>query len=217
MKPRSLDVTAYPNWLQRINLNTGTVVNAIRSYRLTFLPHKSQVVEWQLRLPAFVPPFWCTVIESQRVPQQAEYWERYLAENATYFGRERFSSAVTQAIRARLYRTYPSLVRDLHFALLLREIATRSTIIYNPQLDMDEGIDLLVCWQDTNFAINLFTETKRAQYGRRKKAQRHRQYANVIPLELPVSLQNRTPCGDFFLYGERERDALIGRMRSHIK
>ena len=107
-------------------------------------------------------------------------------------------------LKARLYRTYPSLIRDLHFSKLLSERANNYKIIYNTNLDIKEGIDLLVIVNKINIAVNLYTKTRRAFVGRNKKENRHTIYDNITYIELPVEFNGSIKIGDFFLYGERE-------------
>ena len=77
---------------------------------------------------------------------------------------------IVRGIKARLFRSYPSLVRDLHFCLFLKERAKNDArVIYNIQIDTEIGIDILVEQGSTIYAINLFTPTARAMVGREKR------------------------------------------------
>ena len=70
-------------------------------------------------------------------------------------------------IKKRAYRTYPSLVRDIHYATFLKSI--NMNVIYSGALDRDEGIDLLLEVDRNLFALNLFTNTEKAKYWREKR------------------------------------------------
>ena len=163
--------------------------------------------------PPFVYSF-CNVLHP--FPTQAIFWQRYLDDNAHFFEQKQFPPAILQALQARLYRAYPSLVRDWHFALLVREQATTAEVLYNPQLDYEEGIDLLLQWQECLFGIHLYTDTWRAHRGRQRKQTRHTPFDNVHAVELPVNFRGSQPCGDFFLYGQRELRQLQASLRQVI-
>ena len=69
-------------------------------------------------------------------------------------------------IRARAFRTYPSLVRDVYFNKYIEErLGMKCRIIYNTRLDIEEGIDLMIVSQKNNYGISFFTDTNRAFTG----------------------------------------------------
>jgi hypothetical protein len=76
-------------------------------------------------------------------------------------------------------------------------------------LDIKDGIDLLVIKDNKINAINLFTDTRRAYKGRSKKVFRHKNYENVNYLELPVQFMGSNKVGEFFLYGNRELQQIL--------
>jgi hypothetical protein len=123
-----------------------------------------------------------------------------------------------EGLQARVYRTYPSLIRDLHFCLFMKEKAllrSNAIVIYNIDLDIEEGIDILLEFKDKLYGINLYTNTSRAIHARTLKSKRHNPFQNVNYVELPVPFKGSKEVGQFFLYGERELNGLRNLIRKN--
>jgi hypothetical protein len=111
--------------------------------------------------------------------------------------------------------TYPSLLRDLYFAYLLldynRRTQTFDSVVYDPDLDMNQGVDALVVDDGVEYHINLYVDTNKSQaYLRQKKDHRHPdKTADTVEVYLPIDpddpavdtiqLANGT---DFWVYTE---------------
>jgi len=203
-----INLTDYPNILSRISLSPLDIENQIEKYPLEFSQIRRQDVEWQIKFPPFLPSFYDWVIKKHHVPKQIEFWENYLRKNEGWFNKLNFNDHQKEGLKARLYRTYPSLVRDLHFSIVLKNYHGVDKVIYNPKLDIEEGIDIIITHNNAHFAINLYVKTRRAFKGRRKKEFRHRKWSNLIYIELPVDFKNSKRCGEFFLYGKNEIEIL---------
>lgn len=205
---RELNIYLYPNLLPGINLTATEVERQIAQYKLTFSPLRNPVVEWASEFPMFLPSFYRYVIAHQSVPSQEDFWNLYLTDNSMWFQGEHPSDEVMLSLKARAFRAYPSFVRDLHFCLMLRASAKYADVIYNTDLDIINGIDVLLSYAGKLYAINLFTETENAQIGRTKKQFRHTPFDNIVYIELPVSFKGSKACGNFYLYSEREMEVL---------
>lgn len=205
----------YDDLSNQINLSSNEIFNIIQRYQLNFIQVRDKTVEWGMRLPMFVPSFYDFILTHSNIPTQLEYFENYLSLNSDFFKNNNYNEEILNAIKARLFRTYPSLVRDIHFAKYLSEHFTNSTIIYNQKLDIEEGIDLMVINNNKNYAINLFTETTRAYQGRQKKTFRHTDFSNVTYIEVPVDFKGSVECGNFFLYGEREKEQILIELKKN--
>jgi hypothetical protein len=107
-------------------------------------------------------------------------------------------------IRARSFRAYTSLVRDVHFGTLIREDSYFDGVFYNEILDTEYGIDLVVLKNQKLVGINLFTNTKNSIIAREKKQYRPKKPTDIICYEIPIEFKGSKECGDFFLYSERE-------------
>jgi hypothetical protein len=201
---KNLDINYYPSLLDHLNISSNDVRNIIKDYNLFFPQVRNENVEWRIAFPIFLTPFYKFVYLNNNVLNQNDFYEYYLSENKKYFDENIFEAEILEGLRARIFRTYPSLVRDLHFSLFVSENIKEALIVYNRKLDVEEGIDLLIKLKDKLYAINLFTDTTRAHFGREKKLLRHTPFNNVQYVELPVNFKGSVKCGDFFLYGETE-------------
>jgi hypothetical protein len=200
----NLDISKYSNHLEHFKISSKDIENEILSFKLTFLKTRNQKAEWGIRFPTFLDSFYKYIYNNKKLPSQDDFLNYYLANNKKWFIENSLTNDVMLGLKARIYRTYPSLIRDLHFSKLLSETTENYEIIYNTNLDVKEGIDLLVIANKINIAVNLYTKTKRAFVGRSKKENRHNLYVNITYIELPVEFNGSVKIGDFFLYGNRE-------------
>jgi hypothetical protein len=198
------------NELNNYNIEYLDIEKQIKSYSLKFIQIRNKQVEWGMKFPMFVPAFYLSMKDNNIViPSQNSFWLYYLNLNKNWFNSRDLSAQVLNGLKARVYRTYPSLIRDLHFAKYLQNKISDSEIIYDMDLDIKDGIDLLVIKDNKINAINLFTDTRRAYKGRSKKVFRHKNYENVNYLELPVQFMGSNKVGEFFLYGNRELQQIL--------
>lgn len=209
-----LNIEEYENIFDYINFNVELIENQVRDYELIFSNIKNDSVEWKMKFPMFLNSFYKKIYKSGLVPEQSEFWEDYLKDNLEFFKKNKYSDDIMNALKARAYRSYPSLVRDLHFMHYVNENLTDSKVIYNRKLDINEGIDLLIIKNDLNYAINLFTATSRSFQGREKKEKRHKVYNNINYINLPVNFKGSYTCGKFFLYKEEEFGKLLNEIEN---
>lgn len=202
-----LDLANYPNLFDSIHLTSEEIENQIRDYPLQFSQVRNKKVEWEMQFPMFLNPFYKFIFLHKRIPQQNEFWEYYISENQVFFANIH-DAEIMEGLKARAYRTYPSLVRDIHFSFFVKAKFQEASILYNRKLDIEEGIDLLITYNHKFWGINLYTDTARAYQGREKKVFRHSKFDNVEYVELPVEFKGSVKCGDFFLYGDKELDQI---------
>jgi hypothetical protein len=204
------DVT---NILDQFPVTSDDIEKQISGYSLEFSQTRNQRVEWGMAFPMFVPPFYQFIRENNgTIPTQEEYWLFYLEENEDWFNENELTAELLEGLKARVYRSYPSYVRDIHFAKYLQDNATDIEVMYDIQLDIEEGIDLLIVKKGIPYAVNLYTDTQRANSARKKKTFRHKNYTNVVYVELPIELDDNHKHGKFFLYGKRELDDLLTKL-----
>lgn len=201
---KSFVLDSYSNFLDYIHLSSHDVCGIIEGYNLSFPQVRNENVEWKILFPIFLMPFYKYVYEKNTVLNQVDFYNYYLYQNKKYFDDNNFESSILDGLKARVFRTYPSLVRDLHFSLFVKENIENAHIVYNRKLDVEEGIDLLIKYDEMYYGINLYTDTSRAHVGRDKKAKRHTHFENVTYVDLPVDFNGSLKCGRFFLYGEKE-------------
>lgn len=200
----SINVDDYKNLLEVVDFTSEDIIEQIKDYDLTFNRYKNPTVEWRMKLPLFIKPFYTFIVKYKRIPTQKEMYDGYLSMNKEFFEKGNFDRDITDGIQARVYRTYPSLVRDIYFNLYVYENLKDAKVLFNPKLDFGKGIDLLVVYNGVNYGINLYTDTKSAHKARDIKAGRHEKYDNIYNIELPVSFKTNKLVGKFYLYGESE-------------
>lgn len=200
----------YPNLLEFVNLTSEQIKEQIITFRLTFIQVRNKFVEWGVQLPMFVNAFYDYVIQYQAIPNQNDFWEHYRIFNAEYFNHVNFDDETMYGVKARCFRTYPSLVRDIFFNKYVSEqLQGKATVVYSIDLDVREGIDMMIVESNgENKAVNLYVNTQRALIGRQKKESRHISFDNVEYVEFPVDFKGSEKIGDFFMYGKQEYEKL---------
>lgn len=152
----------------------------------------------------FVDAFYDYIVKKQTIPNQKDSFDYYLWYNQDFFTKLNRPD-LESGIKARAFRAYPSLVRDIHFNKYIEEqLGTKCQIIYNTRLDIEEGIDLMIITKKNNYGVCFFTNTRRAYVGRKAKEHRHTPFDNVKYVEMPMEFKGSVEAGDFFLYGEKE-------------
>ena len=193
----------YQDLLDDIELSSGRILEIIEPFDLNFPQTRNQSVEWEIQFPMFVEVFYDCVIKNT-IPTQQIFFEYYLVFNKSFFDENKFDSTILDGLKARVYRTYPSLIRDLYFNKYVKENLPDMNVLYNITLDVAEGIDLMIEKNGFFCAVNLYTNTSRARYARSKKQNRHTPFNNVNYIEFPVNFKGSLNCGNFFLYGNTE-------------
>lgn len=210
----TLDLNKYLNELDKITLTYSEVEIQLEGIHLEFSDIKDPFVEYRLQIPMFVSAFYDFIFDYNKVPTQLEFWEHYQLYNKDFFDDRKFQPSTLEALKARAYRTYPSLIRDVHFNLLLKSRWPGNTVLYNRSLDIEEGIDILIKGNTDFYAVNLFTDTNLAKAAREKKANRHDSYSNLKYIDMPVNFRTSHKKGDFFLYGDVEYEQLKNKLIS---
>jgi len=196
------------NNLDKIKLTRCIIENQIKDYKLQFYREKDDMVEWQIKFPTFLIPFYAFIIKNQRIPSQFNFYSYYHEHNTNNKVIKELNENLRIPFKARLYRAYPSFVRDVHFAFYLKECKEFDNVIYNAKYDVEYGVDLIVEKNNKTYGLNLFTNTSRAIYARKKKVNRHEKVKDIIPIDVPIDF-NKNKLGDFFLYGEKELNKIL--------
>lgn len=206
----------YNNQLSQYHLTSTDIQRQVVSYPLTFLREWNSEVEYKISFPAFVIAFYDFIYKNKRVPSQQQFFDYYITFNHDYFTAAKFSQYIINCLKARVFRSYPTLVREFHFNKLLTEKAPEYKIVYNDYLDIKHDIDTLLIRDGQYWAACLYTKTKRALQARDLKETRHQRFSNVHYIEFPVNFDNKRKLGDFFLYGKQEMKILFDRINQGI-
>lgn len=107
-----------------------------------------------------------------------------------------------KAVIARILRTYPSLIRDFHFYLLLLEDGYFQDVIYSCRMDI-RGNDITVRYNNKEYVLSLYVDTGRSRYYKEIKNRfRHRYSDNEVCV--PLDFSNARKIGDFFVYNQKD-------------
>ena len=182
----------YKDILVHITLASDEIRRRISTYHLEFYNIYNHTVEWNMQLPMFARSFYGYVFKMNDIPTQQQFFEYYISVNSLHLDNNTMSG-----LKARAYRTYPSLVRDICFNKYVQEHISGFTALYSLELDINEGIDLMLSNGSNHYAVNLYIDTRRAYFGREKKQYRHTPFRNVHYIEFPVVFENSHKVGDF--------------------
>lgn len=201
------------NLFDEITLTSTAIEKQICNFSMKFEQVRNEKIEWQIKLPMFVIAFYNYIITKNSIPSQDDYLQFYVSENKEYLTNLNLTMEEKIGVRARVYRTYPSLIRDLHFGLYLKERNCFSSVFYNVILDIEYGIDLLIQKPNGVFiGLNLFTKTKAAEHARAVKEFRAKKAFDYTCYEIPIDFRGSKVCGNYFLYSEREIGTIVDKI-----
>lgn len=195
-------------------LSTKEIEEQIANYQLRFLQVRNERVEWALEFPMFVPTFLRMIDQNGIVPSQDEFVEKYFSDNAEKLAQKLKSPQLKTGLEARLRRTYPSLVRDLHFEALLREHDLK--VVYNSATDIQGGVDHTIEYKGTTFQLHCYTKTAAGQYSRQIKNRRHKFRGIHLDVQMDLGSDCAKEVGDFYLYSNRHVESVIAEMKSRL-
>jgi hypothetical protein len=114
------------------------------------------------------------------------------------------------SLKGRISRTYPSLIRDFHFYLLCSESEKFQKVEFSLRSDFFDGYDLKVTQNDKIFFVSLHIATKRGNYFKQRKYERHSYTDNEIVLRLDLNTMEKI--NDIFLTGNKTLNQLISEI-----
>lgn len=119
-------------------------------------------------------------------------------------------------VEGRIYRTYPSLIRDYHFFLSCKEMNEFDDVFYSFRRDQD-GVDTVIKYKGQEFAIALFVDTPRSRSYKKKKYNRH-ETLDIPEICITINpFDKSTYIGDYALYQKYHIDNMIKEMRSVLE
>lgn len=199
LKDLSLSLSQYEE--QMCQIEYDQFYDSYRAHRDEYGVEKTQ-------FPSIIFAFYNIVFSQNKIPHPADLLSEYYAINSdellidgdkvSYRG----TSFNKMDLDARILRTYPSLVRDHHFFLMLTSKGWFDRVIYSCRNDIS-GKDVVIQHKSKEYIVSLFIQTKRSTFFKRiKNAFRHVYHNKEIPL--PLDLDVAPKCGDFFVYGEND-------------
>lgn len=170
---------------------------------------KDDAVE-NAKLPPFIQAFYYLFFSYLRIPTETEFWETYLkwvglnSEGEIEFDNNKYKP---NDLKKRANRTYPSLIRDLHFLYLLDTSNKFDQVDYSMERDYYNGLDLKIVHKKKEIYISLFIDTTRGRYFKERKTERH-DYSKVYELEFNVHFDSLTKKGAIYLLNHSHIDLL---------
>lgn len=157
------------------------------------------------RFPPIVFAFYSIIFSAGKIPAPSELLAEYYELNAgelivdadiVTYQNHAFRK---RDLDARILRTYPSIVRDYHFYLMLVHERCFDRVIYSCKEDI-AGKDLVINHRKKQYIVSLFVKTNRSNFFKRiKNTVRHLYRGNEI--RIPLDLGSAERCGDFYVYG----------------
>lgn len=196
-------------------LSPREIEDQIREYRLRFIDAVDSQIEWGTRLPMFIDTFNRLLQANGRVPSQDDFVKEYFEENSAALNSLISDPGQRIGLEARLRRTYPSFVRDVHLASLLRERGLQ--VSRSREADVTKGVDHIIQYKGRTFYVHSYVGTRRGKLGRRIKNRRHEFRGIHLNLVLDLGAASAKRIGDFYLYSEMHVDSLIRDMKKSLK
>lgn len=201
------------NMLDVIKLTSDHISEMIKDFTFTNLKeYENNEIEKHNDFPRFIDVFYKYVYKHSKIPTQEEFFDIYVAENKVelnmMFNSHNWGLTEKLGLKHRIYKIYPSFIRDLHASFLFKEKTTkhfgdnRVKVIYNRELDNKENIDVLIVKDDKYFGLKLLTSTPKANKYKNEKFGRHNEpFENVEYIDVPLSFNTCPKSGEIYLYG----------------
>lgn len=203
------------DYIDTLGLDSGRIEKMLEGIDLRVQgAARSAVVEDGMKLPLFNVEFYTFLKENGALPTPQEFVESYEAKAERYVRRMTYDTHA--ALKGRLLRTYPSLVRDVHFYHFLRESGCFEKVLFVLKYDIEEKVDSFVKYRGEWYGLQLYINTARSRsYAALKPGRRPSNSrpitAKLVPL--PISLRGaytvETQGEDLYLYHRRELDSLL--------
>ena len=233
-----LNISDFTNDLEKINFNFLFIEEQIKEFKYNQdkIGIRNGFTENGIKLPSMIESFYNYIFKNQKLPDFKKYMDSYMKENSNWFEEykkeykkeykensnwfgekykekelENIIISIENGIKYRLWKSFPSFIRDLHFCLLLKS-KTNLNVTYNKTLDIEYGIDILINHNNLNFGVKLYTDTKNGNFYRKQKDKRHLSYNNIINIDLSLDLKKCKTCGDIYLYSQNEIELLNAEM-----
>ena len=120
-----------------------------------------------------------------------------------------------EGIKERMNRTYPSLIRDLHFLYLLEKSKRFDQVDYSMERDYYNGLDIKLNYKGKSCFVSLFIDTTRGRYFKQKKTLRHNN-EEIIEIVFSVEFNSLTKRGAIYLLNDKHIDILEDKIKEAL-
>lgn len=218
------DIKFYDNnvyLLKTCSLTSEKFKNIVKEFKYEDLYAKYKAYKDEKRVektkfPAINVAFYKHIFENDTVPSPEGMLELYfdlysdrvkIVEDKVIFNNDEYS---LNALKARILRTYPSLIRDFHFYLMVKEANVFDKVTYSCADDIN-GTDVAITHQKVKYTVSLYTKTERSlKFKQIKDKFRHQYDENEIRIKL--NLSKAYDCGQIKLYTQSDVDFVKKRI-----
>lgn len=201
------------NQLNQIDIKLNELERQIKR---VYLPTKEPTNEYVegANIPYMNWIFINLLIDRGRLPTPTDFFTEYLSVYwDTPIVEDLMAKGYKSQLRGRLFRTYPSLLRDIHFGMSLQQLGF-GEVVYNSKLDGKLGIDLLIIHGGVKFALHLYVGTQNSKQHREHKLKEN--YDVDCSIELPLQLDSAETIGDIKVYSYSYFIELLMKMNKYL-
>jgi len=185
-------------------ISTNDIIYIIQDQKFDATPYKNMIInkiEWKKAIPLINVSFHYHILRDNNIPTLSEFIEDYDRDNKSFLNLT--PKEWIPGIKYRLVRSYPSLIRDVHFVNKTRELGYQT--IHTLQLDL-HGIDAAIPIDNQKLLFRLFFNSKKSRKYLKNKTKSHK-LNNYINFGL--TKYNRIQIGDIFLYSDDSIEKII--------
>jgi hypothetical protein len=149
---------------------------------------RNDYVEKTLKLPGFVSCFYYFIFLYEAVPTQEQYIRFYYYLNKEWIDKN-IIDQYDEALKGRLSRFYPSMLRDFHFYHVLRESQHFEKVLFILKYDLEGKVDVFVRKDSEWYGLQLRTKTFNSDKYYKQKPNRNAIAVKATLIDLPISLK----------------------------
>ncbi|MCR2820576.1 hypothetical protein [Lederbergia panacisoli] len=192
--------------IKGVPISSHHIIDAITSESPQFIAEKDNKIEFARSFPNMMYTLWGYICTYRTFPSQHTFVSYYFL---VHF--EALKGYDETAVTARLFRSYPSLAREIHFFQLVRESNIFDDVSYCSYDDVNCGIDFKVMLGGNEYNILCYVETQRSLWFRKKKDFRHKNpIMNAI--EMPLDLSKGKKIGNWIVYDNAQVELLLNKV-----
>ena len=212
-------ISKYENYLDRIHLSTVDVERQLIASPFIEATEKNEDIE-KAEIGSMVIPFYNYILHKGKIPNQETFYKEYQTYNLREYqwvihcvgwGLEPYERNLCLYGRV-CGRSYPSFVRDIYFALLCKERCKDYSVLYNPKLDMEVGVDILFSKGDSHVGACLYQNSTRGEAEYNRKKEKQKAYENLRYLKCPLPFSK--DIGNFHLFADEEYESVMHEVRN---
>lgn len=176
------DIKTYPNDSPYVKYWTSDIMeNIMQDMRYTGTgKERNSKLEKDNSIPLFIWTFTNFFDELGTLPTEQMFIDEYFDTNT-----HKLRHYTKSAVSGRIYRTYPSLLRERHIILLLSEDNAIDAVYYSPIWDSN-GVDCFVYYKGIWFDLDIFIDSKKAKEYRKKK-DKWKNHLTTVNVQVPVN------------------------------